>query len=85
MGVVIRIAQPLRATAGLAARIYERVWRDETARRGIIYAPMAAEIGPAFRADPLLLSFDGFHPSARGYALWAECFNRYIEKAWPSN
>ena len=26
----------------------------------------------AFRADPTCLSFDLFHPSARGYAVWAD-------------
>jgi lysophospholipase L1-like esterase len=28
--------------------------------------------GPAFRADPTALSTDQFHPSPRGYVLWAD-------------
>lgn len=39
---------------------------------GVGLVDLAALTGPRFRADPSLLSADLFHPSADGYALWAE-------------
>jgi lysophospholipase L1-like esterase len=33
---------------------------------------LAEVVGPLFKANPRTLSWDEFHPSARGYALWAQ-------------
>src|SRR5437660_1002763 len=56
MGTVTRIAQPLRLLAGsVAAQVYDPIWRDETARRGMYRVNLADRTGPAFVRDHSLL------------------------------
>lgn len=69
-----RLAQPLRAIAGFRARQFDRVVRRVVNDRpGTTYVDIAGPTGPQFRRDPdRYFSADGYHPSAEGYALWAE-------------
>lgn len=72
MGAVPRLAQPLRAIAGLRGRQLDEVVRDVAGEAGATYVPIAAATGPAFRAEPeVLFAADDYHPSAAGYRLWA--------------
>lgn len=48
---------------------------------GAAVVDLAALTGPAFRADPSTLSSDRFHPSARGYALWADALLPAVQTA----
>lgn len=82
MGTPTRIPQPLRFVAGMvAAFVYDPIWREETARRGMSRVDLADRTGPAFRRDHSLFAPDGFHPGPRGYAVWAEAFDEVIRKA----
>jgi len=82
MGTVTRLAQPLRLVAGLiAGRVYDPIWKEETARRGMARVELAAITGPVFSKDRSMLAPDGFHPSPRGYEVWAEAFRPAVEKA----
>lgn len=82
MGTVTRVAQPLRLVTGeIAARIYDPIWREETARRGMLRVELAAIVGPIFKRDHSMLAPDGFHPGPKGYEAWAEAFRPVVEKA----
>ena len=73
MGAVPRLAQPLRAVAGLRGRELDEVVREVAAEHGAVYVPIAAATGPAFRADPArFFAADDYHPSPAGYRLWAD-------------
>lgn len=65
-----RLAQPLRAVAGLRARQVNVAVRDVVAREGLAFAPIAERTGPLFKRDRSLFSGDRYHPNARGYATW---------------
>lgn len=64
--------EPLISLADLYARLLRRISREEAARAGAAYADLARHVTP--RIDPAteFLSSDRFHPSAIGYAIWAE-------------
>jgi lysophospholipase L1-like esterase len=71
LGAVRAIAPPLRHLVGWYGR---RVAKAQTAAAhaaGAAVVDMAAQVGPVFRADPGMLCFDGFHPSADGYRVMA--------------
>jgi lysophospholipase L1-like esterase len=42
---------------------------------------LAEETGPVFRADAGTLSYDGFHPSADGYRVWAHALYPAVAQA----
>lgn len=71
MGSTPRLPQPLRWLAGERAKSLDGVVREEGARSGVPVIPILQRTGPAFRRDHGLFSRDGFHPNARGYALWS--------------
>lgn len=58
--------QPLRAFLGLRATAFDAVTRAVAAERGLVVAPALP------RLTPEVFATDGFHPSAAGYAAWAE-------------
>lgn len=72
LGAARAFPQPLRLIA--AARGRAVAAREKAAARdaGASYVDLGAKTGPAFRADPRMLSRDRFHPSDAGYALWAQ-------------
>ena len=51
---------------------------------GGVVVDLAAETGPVFRADAGTLCYDGFHPSADGYRVWAHALYPAVEvPRWP--
>jgi lysophospholipase L1-like esterase len=81
MGAVPRFAPPLRWLAELAARRMNATWAEVARARGATLAPLARETAPLLRRDPTLFAEDGFHPDARGYAVWLPVLHRAIEDA----
>lgn len=85
MGTATRLGQPLRLLVGLiATNIYDPIWREEASARSMLRVDLADRTGPDFSEDHSLLAPDGFHPSPRGYALWAEVFDEVIQRAVPT-
>jgi len=72
LGAVRAFAQPLRALAAWQGQRVADVTERATRAAGGVPVDLAARTGPAFRADPRMLSDDEFHPSAGGYRLWAQ-------------
>jgi lysophospholipase L1-like esterase len=73
MGSATAFPQPLRAIVSWRGRRVGEVTRDAAREAGAAVVDIGAETGPAFRSDPgRYLSSDEFHPSADGYALWAD-------------
>lgn len=71
LGAVRAIAPPLRQLTGLLGRRVARAQAQAVREAGGTVVDLAAETGAVFRADPGTLCYDGFHPSADGYRLWA--------------
>ncbi len=82
MGTTRRVAEPLRSLIRLVAHRLDRVWREETSAADAVRVELAAETGPAFAADGTLFSDDLFHPSDRGYALWARVLDGGVARAY---
>ena len=82
VGTTRRVAQPLRLILRLRAHRLDTVWRDETAAAGAVRVELAAQTGPAFAADAALFSDDMFHPSDKGYALWARVLQDGVVRAY---
>jgi lysophospholipase L1-like esterase len=72
LGAVRAIAQPLRGVAGWWGRRTAHAQNRAVAAAGGAVVDIGAETGSVFRADAGTLCFDGFHPSADGYRVWAE-------------
>lgn len=71
MGAPPRLAQPLRAIAGVRGGTLDSVVADLAVQRDLGYVDIAGETGPRFRDDPgALFAADGYHPSDAGYELW---------------
>lgn len=73
MGAPPRLAQPLRAVAGLRGRQLDGVARSVAAESGAVYVDIAGQTGPTMRSDTeRYFAADRYHPSDDGYALWAD-------------
>lgn len=81
MGSPPRIPRILRGLASWRTRQVNRLFDAEVKRSGVTWAPIAAETGPLFRRDRTLFAADGFHPNAKGYAVWIPVLNRALERA----
>jgi lysophospholipase L1-like esterase len=82
MGSATRLAQPLRALAGARGGQVDGVVRDVAARHHAAYVDIAAETGPAFRADPdRYFSADHYHPDDAGYGVWAAAISPVVRWA----
>jgi lysophospholipase L1-like esterase len=68
----LRGIEPLIFLADQYARLLRPISRDEAARAGAAYADLAREVPPRIRGRTDVLSRDRFHPSAVGYAAWAD-------------
>jgi lysophospholipase L1-like esterase len=64
-------APPLRQLLGWFGRRVARAQATAVHAAGGDVVDLAGEAGPVFRADAGALCFDGFHPSADGYRIWA--------------
>lgn len=81
VGSAPRLAQPLRAVAGIRAKQVNETVREVARERDLVFAPIAERTGPAFRRDRTLFAPDGYHPSADGYALWTPVLIEALESA----
>jgi len=81
MGAIRRVAQPLRWLVGLLGRRYDDIWREETVSAHAARVELAAETEQPFTDDPQMFAKDGFHPSAKGYALWADVIEPVLRAA----
>jgi lysophospholipase L1-like esterase len=70
----LRGVEPLIFLADQYARLLRPVGRSEAARSGVTYADLAAELPDRLRGRGRtdIFSPDRFHPSAIGYAAWAD-------------
>ena len=68
----LRGIEPLISLADTYARLLRRISRTEAARAGVAYADLARHVPPRIDRSTEFLSSDRFHPSAVGYAVWAE-------------
>jgi lysophospholipase L1-like esterase len=76
--------QPLRDLVAWRGRAVARAERRAVLEAGGAPVDLARLTGPAFRADPRTLSADRFHPSDRGYALWAAALAPAVRDALPA-
>ena len=81
VGAVPRMAQPLRALAGLRTQQINAAVAEAARERDVVFAPIAERTGPLFRDDRSLFADDGFHPSAAGYATWAPVLDEALGRA----
>lgn len=75
------IPQPLRALAQLRARALNRTIKRTAASEGVVVLDLPSGIGKSFALDRDLYCPDGFHPSDKGYALWAEVMKEKVMQA----
>lgn len=68
----LRDIEPLIFLADQYARLLRPIGRSEATRIGAAYADLAAEVPGLIRGRTDVLSSDQFHPSAVGYAAWAD-------------
>ncbi len=66
------LGQPLRLVAGWRSRRVAKVQLTATRTAGGLPVDLAKACGPVFRADPGLLSEDGWHPSVDGARIWVD-------------
>jgi lysophospholipase L1-like esterase len=71
LGAVRAFAPPLRQIVGWLGRRVARAQARAVRSAGGTVVDLAAETGAVFRADAGTLCYDGFHPSADGYRVWA--------------
>jgi lysophospholipase L1-like esterase len=71
LGAVRAIAPPLRQVVGWLGRRMADAQAEAVREAGGAVVDLAATTGPVFRADAGTLCYDGYHPSADGYRVWA--------------
>ncbi len=74
----LRSIEPLILLTDQYARLLRRIGRDEAARAGVAYGDLAAEVPERIRGRTDVLSRDQFHPSAVGYAAWADVISEAL-------
>jgi lysophospholipase L1-like esterase len=81
LGALRAIAPPLRQVAGLVGRRMAKAQARAVTEAGGVVVDLGAETGTVFRADAGTLCYDGFHPSADGYRVWAHALFPAVEEA----
>jgi lysophospholipase L1-like esterase len=81
LGAVRAIAPPLRQLTGWLGRRMARAQAKAVRAAGGTVVDLADETGAVFRADAGTLCYDGFHPSADGYRVWAHALLPAVIKA----
>ncbi|GAA0796083.1 SGNH/GDSL hydrolase family protein [Spirilliplanes yamanashiensis] len=81
LGAVRSIAVPLRQLTGWQGRRVARAQADAVREAGGTVVDLAEETGAVFRADAGTLCYDGFHPSADGYRVWAHALYPAVSAA----
>jgi lysophospholipase L1-like esterase len=81
LGAVRSIAPPLRQLAGILGRRVAKAQARAVTEAGGVVVDLGEETGAVFRADAGTLCYDGFHPSADGYRVWAHALYPAVEEA----
>ncbi|HEU4347181.1 MAG TPA: SGNH/GDSL hydrolase family protein [Actinoplanes sp.] len=81
LGAIRSVAPPLRQVAGLLGRRMARAQARAVLAAGGVVVDLGEETGAVFRADAGTLCYDGFHPSADGYRVWAHALYPAVEEA----
>ncbi|MFF5291449.1 SGNH/GDSL hydrolase family protein [Paractinoplanes globisporus] len=81
LGALRAIAPPLRQVAGMLGRRMARAQTRAVQAAGGAVVDLAEETGAVFRADAGTFCYDGFHPSADGYRVWAHALYPAVAKA----
>ena len=81
LGALRAIAPPLRQVAGLLGRRMAKAQAKAVTAAGGAVVDLGEETGAVFRADAGTLCYDGFHPSADGYRVWAHALYPAVAKA----
>jgi lysophospholipase L1-like esterase len=81
LGATRAIAPPLRQVAGLLGRRMAKAQAKAVIEAGGVVVDLGGETGAVFRADAGTLCYDGFHPSADGYRVWAHALYPAVEEA----
>ncbi|MDI6098386.1 SGNH/GDSL hydrolase family protein [Actinoplanes sp. NEAU-A12] len=81
LGASRSLAPPLRQIAGLVGRRLAKAQAKAVTEAGGVVVDLAGETGAVFRADSGTLCYDGFHPSADGYRVWAHALYPAVVKA----
>ncbi|HVF06918.1 MAG TPA: SGNH/GDSL hydrolase family protein [Frankiaceae bacterium] len=82
MGSATAFLPPLRQIVAWQGRRVGAATREAAVIGGAAVVDIGAETGPEFRRDPgRYLSSDEFHPSADGYALWADALAPEVRAA----
>ncbi|MEU4159323.1 SGNH/GDSL hydrolase family protein [Actinoplanes sp. NPDC026670] len=81
LGAARSMAPPLRQIAGLIGRRLAKAQAKAVTDAGGVVVDLASETGAVFRADAGTLCYDGFHPSADGYRVWAHALYPAVAKA----
>jgi lysophospholipase L1-like esterase len=81
LGAVRSIAPPLRQVAGILGRRMAKAQARAVTDAGGVVVDLGEETGAVFRADAGTLCYDGFHPSADGYRVWAHALYPAVEEA----
>jgi lysophospholipase L1-like esterase len=81
LGAVRAFAPPLRQIIGYLGRRVARAQAMAVREAGGVPVDLAERAGRVFRADPGTLSYDGLHPSADGYRVWAHALYPAVAEA----
>ncbi|GAB2598913.1 hypothetical protein Aab01nite_75100 [Paractinoplanes abujensis] len=81
LGALRAIAPPLRQVAGVLGRRMAKAQAKAVTAAGGAVVDLGDKTGAVFRADAGTLCYDGFHPSADGYRVWAHALYPAVEKA----
>lgn len=81
LGALRAIAPPLRQVAGVLGRRMAKAQAAAVQAAGGAVVDLAEETGAVFRADAGTFCYDGFHPSADGYRVWAHALYPAVAKA----
>ena len=81
LGALRAIAPPLRQVAGVLGRRMAKAQARAVREAGGAVVDLGDETGTVFRADAGTLCYDGFHPSADGYRVWAHALYPTVARA----
>ena len=83
LSVVPRVPRSLRTGVAHRCAVIDRLHQRVCVDRERVERIPARELSAAHFAtrDPSLFAADLFHPSARGHAIWADCFSGHVRSA----
>jgi lysophospholipase L1-like esterase len=81
LGALRAVAPPLRQVAGLLGRRMAKAQAKAVTEADGAVVDLGVETGAVFRADAGTLCYDGFHPSADGYRVWAHALFPAVAEA----